>query len=454
MLLFKPRSFLRPLTLALAASALLLACDDDGSGGNQDRDLVDATTGGDTSGEDTTAPDTSAPDATTEDTRGEDVTPDAEPDVTGVEQDVTDPDTIEDVVPDTADAVGTIDVADTTPQDTEPDIPVEACGDGQIDLAAGETCDIGIAPGQAGACPQTCPIADACQPRALTGEGCTVLCSDEAPIDSCVHDDGCCPAGCSAAADNDCVAPTYFRPDSLDVREPHLYATLIGNNCTDITDIANSLIGTSLTTDPAPSDGYLDLSFLLEFAPFSTTNTVPHNFAFGGGLCTAPIETSSCYEHPSFTLERTTYLAGPPSGQTTCLAPYAGTTSNYSPAPNEPAAPCFVSESLDIRIVFQGTIIPLSRARIAATFAQPNNDRLTDGLIVGFIDEATANTVSFPTDIPVLGGKTLASVLAGGAGSCQQNRDDRDVLPDGTRGWWFYLDFTADQVPFLGSWVP
>ncbi len=71
----------------------------------------------------------------------------------------------------------------------------ELCGNGQIDT--GETCD--------GDCPSTCDDSDACTTDALIGsaETCNAECSHSS-ITDCASGDGCCPAGCYDADDDDC----------------------------------------------------------------------------------------------------------------------------------------------------------------------------------------------------------------------------------------------------------
>lgn len=75
-----------------------------------------------------------------------------------------------------------------------------SCNNGVID--PGETCD------PPGSCPTSCAAsADACMPNVLVGSaaGCTAECVVQA-ISACADDDGCCPDGCDASADNDCGA--------------------------------------------------------------------------------------------------------------------------------------------------------------------------------------------------------------------------------------------------------
>jgi hypothetical protein len=83
------------------------------------------------------------------------------------------------------------------------------CGDGVVerpievcDYAAGRTTT-----GGSGGCPGpgTCPSGDACTNYVFTGRAdtCSAACV-AMPISACADDDKCCPAGCSAANDNDC----------------------------------------------------------------------------------------------------------------------------------------------------------------------------------------------------------------------------------------------------------
>jgi hypothetical protein len=78
------------------------------------------------------------------------------------------------------------------------------CGDGV--LSPGETCDRAITAGMPGNCARTCDDGDACTTDWASGsiDGCTRACS-HTTITACRTGDGCCPPGCSAAADHDCA---------------------------------------------------------------------------------------------------------------------------------------------------------------------------------------------------------------------------------------------------------
>jgi len=57
--------------------------------------------------------------------------------------------------------------------------------------------------------PTTCDDGNACTADTSTGtaEACDLVCTNTT-IDTCVTDDGCCPAGCNFATDDDCPPPT------------------------------------------------------------------------------------------------------------------------------------------------------------------------------------------------------------------------------------------------------
>ncbi len=71
------------------------------------------------------------------------------------------------------------------------------CGNETVE--PGETCD------PPAICLTSCSDGNACTIDALTGSAanCNSACTHE-PIVSCVHGDGCCPAGCNATVDDDC----------------------------------------------------------------------------------------------------------------------------------------------------------------------------------------------------------------------------------------------------------
>jgi hypothetical protein len=76
------------------------------------------------------------------------------------------------------------------------------CGNGRVDDH--EHCDIGIARGQVGACPDGCSGGAGCERRVMMGTDCSAQCV-EIEISDVAPNDGCCPVGANAALDNDCT---------------------------------------------------------------------------------------------------------------------------------------------------------------------------------------------------------------------------------------------------------
>ena len=80
------------------------------------------------------------------------------------------------------------------------DFALSTCGNGTVE--PGETCD------PVASCPTSCVQgSDACMPNVLVGSAaaCTAACMVQ-PITTCAGGDGCCPSGCTAADDSDCMA--------------------------------------------------------------------------------------------------------------------------------------------------------------------------------------------------------------------------------------------------------
>jgi cysteine-rich repeat protein len=351
------------------------------------------------------------------------------------------------------------------------------CGDGTV--VAPETCDTGIATG-AGSCPTaaTCNDGDACTADSLVAGGtCMAACANTAiaagPADSC------CPSGATIGTDPDCaascgdgvvtapeqcdppaagtcsatcqtiVSATAFRFTDLDLRDPHIYVDAFG--CRDLTnsgfltvDSINQQIQDAIRMDSdSPADG-LDLSIALVFRPLDqAAATNPLEVVFPD--CPAPYMTTMCTLPATETPIEST-ATNMTSG--TCLAPLPMTTRGaYTPAITNTTGPCFNSDEETIIVTIADIDVPLRQARVAAQYVGSPATGLVQGLIRGFLTEADGNMLTLPADLPLVGGDPLSSVLPGGTGCCASHTDI-DILADGTRGWWFYLNFTAARVPY------
>ncbi|HWO26813.1 MAG TPA: DUF4215 domain-containing protein [Kofleriaceae bacterium] len=351
---------------------------------------------------------------------------------------------------------------------------VAVCGNGVVEPS--ETCDTMITMG-AGACPTMCDDMMACTANTLGNPGtCQAVCLFP-PITMPTNGDGCCPSGANANNDNDCtpmcgngvpesgeqcddgnmnntdacanncmvnILPTAFRFSDLDVRDPHVFVSFVF--CNDVTDTqlagfsVNNELQVSITTDE-DMNGLLDFSPTLVFRPFSqTAATMPVEMHFAN--CTAPIGSTSC------TASGGMVTMGTATNMTTgtCLGPLPGTTRPYSPAIATPTAPCFVTNAVTLTLNIGGIPITLHDAQVAARYVGNPATSFTNGLLRGFISETDANATIIPATIPLVGGKPLSSLLAGGTGSCP-SYSDKDVN-NGVVGWWFYLNFPATKVPW------
>jgi hypothetical protein len=258
---------------------------------------------------------------------------------------------------------------------------------------------------------------------------------------------------CVAAASTAHAEATAFRISDLDWRDPHLFTTISGLGCADLTNFdafgvkgINPSLQDMIQTD-TDSDGKLDLNYLFVFDPLNQAG--PNGtLRFGANVtCTAPLGTTVCSPLtllPSYAYDNTPSL---------CLAPVVGTTSGYNPAVTASTAPCFVAAlgTLTFSAPFP---ITLQDAYIAAQYQGSPANALVNGLIRGFISEASANNTIMPANMAVIGGKSLSSLLRGGVSSCSQPSPavgDKDIGPGGVTGWYVYLNFIATVVPLVSA---
>ncbi len=372
------------------------------------------------------------------------------------------------------------------PDDTD---CVPGCGNGVVN--PGETCDTGIAVGP-GSCPTVCSDGMACtQNLVVNGGTCTASCSFP-PTTLPMNSDGCCPAGANSLNDNDCVprcgnalveageqcddgnlvngdgctnvctlTPTAFRMTDLDLRDPHVFVVpLVG--CADVTDTpiagfaVNPQIQTQIQMD-GDGDGVLDLSPTLVFRPLNqagASQLMELHFA----RCTIPFANPTCRQGTTLPVvaQSTNMTAG------MCLSPLANTlhmpmppmSPVYSPAVTSTPASCFVTSPVSVTITLSGIPVPLRDTRIAATYSGNPAQTLLNGLLMGFISEADANTTILPASLPLIGGKPLSIVLPGGDPAGPDRNcaafSDKDTN-NGVVGWWFYLNFSATRVTWTGN---
>jgi cysteine-rich repeat protein len=357
--------------------------------------------------------------------------------------------------------------------------PVASCGNSIVNGGMGETCDTAIAAGNAGACPTECTSDDPCKIPMLLSEGtCEARCHD-VDVKFPMNDDGCCPVfyGGNNRNDNDCtsscgtpaeecttpgvgdcdpdcrIVRTTFRVISIAVKDPHIYFDNGTGGCADLTSIVNTSVVPDNLEQDTNGDGCAEIAWLNMFKPLDrTAATNPYELVYG---CCAPSPdpaATTCEADPL--TERLVVTANNMAGGE-CLGVVAGTlTEAYATPPETPMGPCFVTDEFDAVIKMGDLSVPLTDGNIAATYDADPATGLISGLIRGFVTEADAQATIIPIDVVLVGGKSLAEVLAGGIapGSCTIGSDpigdDRDTGPGGASGWWFYVNFTATTIPF------
>jgi hypothetical protein len=251
---------------------------------------------------------------------------------------------------------------------------------------------------------------------------------------------------------------TVMRFTDLDLRDPHVFLPItiapFPTVCFDFTDTPiptttvsfNGNIQASYNSDGNPADGFLDASSLLWFRPLLQDGRLSR-VDNGAADCLAPAPTSGCAPSPTATPSAYSYSA---FGSGTCLAPLPGTIGSpaYSPAIASPNGSCFVTAPKTFVFDNGGTPITLIDAQIAASFNATPATALGNGLLRGFLRESDANQIVISDPALPGGSLTLASLLAGGSGSCS-SRNDRDIHA-GVSGWWFYFNFQATAVTYTG----
>lgn len=264
-----------------------------------------------------------------------------------------------------------------------------------------------------------------------------------APL-ACGGDDDSSDGGDSDVADVD-SAPiegpvVAYRITDLDLRDPHVFV-MIGA-CNDVTEVQNDGFETDITEDNGPDDepdGLLDLNGLAVFRPLNQAVEPVNLEVLLGADCTAPIESTSCTKGDASSITAT----GSNDTSAACDVILADTTTDgYEPAPAPAPAPCFAAEAPAGILEFGP--FQLSEVAGAATYQGDPATGLMSGILRGFLSEEHADAATVDT---ALGEMVLSSLLPGGTDNCADS-DDRDSDTGGASGWYVYLDFTAEEVPF------
>jgi len=332
--------------------------------------------------------------------------------------------------------------------------------------AVGTACDRDTNPATRDICRMSACVASVC--------GDTFVDSGAMPPELCDDGNTTSGDGCSATCQLESTPPTAFRVTTLSLISPRVVVNP-GFGCQDITQNCYNFFGCqadSVNTQIAnainpmsTAGGTYSLHVVDLFRPLvaATVASTPIDIHFNAACMEAPTP-DSCGPDPVMPDIVSTTARNTASG-TACFTPVAadvngrrGTaTVTYSPTASTASTPCFVTDPRTIMINLGGIMVPLQNARIAGTYSGTPATRVVNGVLSGFLSEADAMTVILPATLPApLGGAPLYSVLqAGGATGSGCNvgggtaEDDRDMSGT-TRGFWFYLNYSADLITWSG----
>lgn len=231
-----------------------------------------------------------------------------------------------------------------------------------------------------------------------------------------------------------------LRTSELAIVDPHIFTLVAGIACLDITNEVNAQIQTTIDTD-GNDDGFLDLSTVIQFSTdqIDYLTSQPLIAQSLNAQCADPLHSEACTISDVIQGDIMTL----PSASSDCLAAEAGTTGNYSPAPNTTTAPCYASDAIDTVLSLAGVDVTVKAFQTASRYQLGMS--ADQGLNKAFITETDAENITFPDELPVIGGQTLASLLPGGNGNCS-GADDRDIFSDNQSGWWLYFNTTSEII--------
>ncbi|MBL8299534.1 MAG: hypothetical protein JNN30_14450 [Rhodanobacteraceae bacterium] len=242
-------------------------------------------------------------------------------------------------------------------------------------------------------------------------------------------------------------AGNVFRLGMLALRDPHVFVPVsIGpiTLCSDVTDTAsvglNAQIAASLAAD-ADSNGRYDSSPLLVFDVLRGDGARAHVASRDGdcGVAT-PLQCTP----GTLAATRRNYQAFTLTGSDRCIEPLPGTTSTWSggvPVPL-PGGLCYATTLADL-VLSTGTFaVPLFDTKFGAPLPATSGST-GGGLMRGFLRASDAAAISVPVNGTP---RPLASLLPGGAGSCQANVPGGVDTWNGETGWWLYFEYRQDAA--------
>jgi hypothetical protein len=225
---------------------------------------------------------------------------------------------------------------------------------------------------------------------------------------------------------------TFLRADTLQLKAPNLYATLLILRA-DVTADGQNALNAALTGDD-DKDGHVDMSMLLRFLKTANPKGGNGHVTPGGALCPFPLSPdAACGPEATFPFQT------PPLEYANSTQPCAlnGTMESA-------AAPCFATTpaSLTMQLPILGAV-PLQDGQIVGTWDGAN---VSGGFVRGFLPKTVAAATKLGEGLPeflVLAGIQAGAPLTNFLDDAQLQKNAR-----GEDGWWFLMNFTAKAATF------
>lgn len=338
-------------------------------------------------------------------------------------------------------------------------------------LADGAACDRDMMPGTRDICRASSCVASAC------GDGFTD--AGASPPEQCDDGNTVGGDGCSSTCQTEVVVPTGFRITSLDLISPRIVYNIPFRGCRDLTETPTDIpFSGPFSVNMALQDEIdsYGLNIVNLFRPLQpSVATSPLDLHLNADcMMGSPRDTCGPDATPDVIMTTANNMSAG-----TCFTPVAadvntraGTPAMYSPTVNTVGGPCYVTSETNLSVTFDvsgsALIVPLQRARIAATYSGSPPNRLITGVVTGFITDRDAADTT--VTLPFVGTVRLYEMLQAANRSttdsmgatvndttCNLNggpmEDDGDTITSGgstVRGFWFFLNFEADLVDWTG----
>jgi hypothetical protein len=223
---------------------------------------------------------------------------------------------------------------------------------------------------------------------------------------------------------------TFFRADTLVLKQPNLYAALFLNVTGDVQGIVNE----GLTKD-VDNDRVVDLSLLIRFLKTSDPKAANSEITIGGGRCPFPAAPDvACGPEPVFPFQSpgVSYT----NGQNCMLME----TTEVA------AGACFASAltSLAVNMPLLGPV-PLQDGQVVGSW---QDGGIVGGRVRGFLSKAVATTTKLPTDLSAIPEIYRLLLTAGGPIIDHLSNNEVSKNARGEEGWWFVFEFTAKPAKF------